>query len=187
MKRLLACVLFVGSSVFLVGCNGGKNQTNIELIQNMFDQVSIKSQDWDPSQGDKVQMRMPPDGTLPRDFVRYKYPNDPEAAEKNLVNPLAGDTSEETMALGKKYFETYCWECHGKEGHGDGPVSVKMPVKPPPLISDKVKHFKDGRIYHIIMMGQGVMGSYASQITEPRTRWAVINYVRSLQRKSEGK
>jgi mono/diheme cytochrome c family protein len=184
MKRLLAVL---AGCMFLVGCNGGKNQPNIEIIQNMMDQVSIKSQDWDPRDGDKVQMRMPPDGTLPRDFERYKYPNDPEAAEKNLVNPYANDTSAEVMERGKKYFNTYCSVCHGFDGKGDGTVSEKMPVKPPPLISDKVKNYKDGRIFHIMTMGQGVMGSYASQITDPNNRWAVVKYVRSLQRKSEGK
>jgi mono/diheme cytochrome c family protein len=179
MKRLWLVI-----PIFLMGCNGGKNQTNIEWIQNMMDQVSIKSQDWDPREGDKLQMRTPPAGTLPRGFEPYRYASDPEGAEKNLVNPYANDASPEVVAKGKKYYETYCSVCHGHEGKGDGTVAVKMPVKPPPLLSDKIKNYKDGRIFHIITMGQGVMGSYATQITEPRNRWAVINYIRTLQRNS---
>ncbi len=181
MKRLGLSLI---AGILLAGCNGGRNQPNIEVIQNMFDQESIKSQDWDPRDGDKVQMRMPPEGTLPRGFEPYKYPTDPEGAGKNLVNPFKGDTSEVVMAEGKKFFNTYCSVCHGFEGKGDGTVSVKMPVKPPPLISDKIKNYPDGRIFHIMTMGQGVMGSYASQITSPRTRWAVVNYIRSLQQQS---
>lgn len=185
-SRLLGIMSIIGSFA-IIGCNGGKNSPNIELVQNMMDQESIKSQDWDPKHPDQVQMRMPPEGTVPRDFKPYKYPTDPEAAEKNLVNPYAGDSSEEVMANGKKYYERYCLVCHGAEGKGDGPVSVKMPVKPPPLLSDKVKNFKDGRIFHIMTMGQGVMGSYLSQFApdvDGKKRWAVVNYVRSLQRNS---
>jgi mono/diheme cytochrome c family protein len=186
MRRLnihLLGFLAVVVSFAIIGCNGGKNQPNIEIVQNMMDQENIKSQDWDPRDGDKVQMRMPPAGTVPRGFTPYPYPNDPEAAAK-MVNPLASDTSVETMEKGKKYFNIYCSVCHGFEGKGDGTVSVKMPVKPPPLISDKVKDYKDGRIFHIMTVGQGVMGNYATQITDPKNRWAVVNYVRSLQRKS---
>jgi mono/diheme cytochrome c family protein len=183
MKRLALAAV---ASLLLTACNGGKNKPNIEVIDNMMDQISIKSQDWDPREGDKVQMRMPPDGTIPRDFHPYRYPNDPEAAEKNLVNPYANDSSEEVAAKGKKFFQIYCSVCHGHEGKGDGLVVSRMPVKPPPLISDKVKNYKDGRIFHIMTMGQGVMGSYASQITDPNTRWAVVNYIRSLQRAAGG-
>jgi len=182
LKRLLS-LISVALPFVIIGCNGGKNQPNIEIVQNMMDQESIKSQGWNHVD-DKVQMRMPPAGTVPRGFEPYKYPTDPEAAEKNLVNPLGNDTSEETMAKGKKYFNIYCSVCHGFEGKGDGTVSVKMPVKPPPLISDKVKNYKDGRIFHIMTMGQGVMGTYATQITDPKNRWAVVNYVRLLQRNS---
>lgn len=31
----------------------------------------------------------------------------------------------------------------------------------------------------------GVMGSYASQITDAKKRWAVVNYVRTLQKQSK--
>jgi hypothetical protein len=55
----------------------------------------------------------------------------------------------------------------------------------PPLTSDKVKAFKDGRIFHIITDGQGLMGSYASQIRNESDRWAIVNYVRTLQRQAK--
>lgn len=178
MRRLL-----FASVILLTGCNGGKNQTNIELIQNMMDQISIKSQDWDPKEPDKLQMRTPPEGTVPRGFTPYKYATDPDGAEKNLVNPYAGKVTEEILNVGKKHFETYCAVCHGIEGKGDGLVAEKMAVKPPTLLSDKLKNYKDGRIFHIITAGQGVMGTYATQITDPNKRWAVVNYVRHLEGK----
>ncbi len=59
----------------------------------------------------------------------------------------------------------------------------------PSLQSDKARAYPDGRIYHIITMGQGVspsfglplMPSYASQIA-PADRWSIVNYVRALQK-----
>lgn len=177
MKRLGWLSLLV-----LIGCNGGKNQTNIELVTNMMDQESIKSQDWDPSDGEKSQMRMPPEGTVPQNFEVYPYPDDPEAAGNNLKNPLAGDLSPENLELGQKNFAIYCAVCHGDKGAGDGTVAEKMAVRPPSLLTDKVRNYPDGRIYHIITRGQGVMGSYASQVTEPKRRWAIVNYIRSLQK-----
>lgn len=177
MKHLGWLLLLV-----VVGCNGGKNRTNIELITNMMDQKAIKAQDWYPPDGDKSQMRQPPEGTIPQNYEIYPYPNDPEAAGRNLKNPLAGDLSPEVLELGQKNFNIYCAVCHGAKGAGDGTVAEKMAVRPPSLLTDKIKNYPDGRIYHIIVRGQGVMGSYASQITESKRRWAVINYLRSLQK-----
>lgn len=177
MKKLALILV----SLALTACNGGPNKTNIELIQNMMDQISIKSQDWDPREPDKVQMRTPPEHAVSRGHTPYKYANDPVAAEKQ-PNPLAGDNSQATMDKGKQYYEIYCSVCHGGKGAGDGTVAEKMAVKPRNLISAEAKAYTDGRIYHAITAGKGVMGSYASQITEEKTRWAVVNYVRTLQR-----
>ena len=39
----------------------------------------------------------------------------------------------------------------------------------------------NGRIYHTMTLGQGLMNSYAYQLL-PEQRWAVIHYVRALQK-----
>ena len=91
----------------------------------------------------------------------------------------------EVIELGRTKYETYCAVCHGYEGKGDGPVSVKMSVKPPSLLTDKiVSQYNDGRIFHVISDGQGVMSSYAYQLVNPNDRWAIVNYMRSLQKLS---
>lgn len=183
MKRR---VLGLASFLALIGvssCNGGKNQTNIELVQQMMDQKSVKFQDWDPDTKGNIAMRVPPENTIPRGFKPYPYKGDPEAAGKNLKNPLAGDFTQPILELGKKKFDIYCSVCHGLKGLGDGPVASKMILHPPPLVSDKVKNFPDGRIFHILTDGQGVMGSYLSQIQDEKARWAIVNYVRTLQRR----
>lgn len=164
------------------GCGAQGNRTNVELIQDMMQSPALKVQDHLESDWEKSSMLVPPEGTIPRGFTPYKYPTDPLAAEANLKNPFAGDFSPLMLERGRKYFETNCMVCHGVGGRGDGPVASKMLLKPPPLVSVKLKAFKDGRIFHIITMGQGVMGSYANQLTNPEDRWAVVNYVRNLQK-----
>lgn len=178
MKRLL---VIAASVLGLSACNGGKNKTNIELITNMMDQISIKSQDWDPREPDKMQMRVPPAGAVARGHAPYPYADNPNEAEK-MPNPLAKDNSPEILTLGRQKYDIYCAVCHGGKGAGDGTVAEKMAVKPRNLLIPEAKAYTDGRIYHAITAGRGVMGSYASQIPDAKARWAVVNYVRSLQR-----
>jgi len=52
---------------------------------------------------------------------------------------------------------------------------------PKSLHSEDMLRWKDGHLFHVITKGQGVMPSYAQQI-QPEDRWAVILYVRALQR-----
>lgn len=179
----LALGLFV---ITAMGCGAGVNKTNVELIQDMMETKAQKAQGFYQSDRDRGSMREPVQGTVPRGFTPYKYANDPVAAEKNLKNPLAGDLSPETLETGRKYFEIHCAICHGVGGHGDGNVAKKMLLPPPPLVSDKVKNYLDGRIFHIITVGQGLMGRYSDSIVKPEERWAVVNYVRYLQ-KSDAK
>lgn len=172
-------VLLIG---LLVSCNGGKNQPNIELVQNMMDQESIKAQDWDQKQPGKAMMLLPPEGTVPKGFKPYLYSGKPIQAQENLKNPIADNFTPEILEVGKKHYTVFCGVCHGATGAGDGLVGTKMTVKPPSLLTAKIKGYNDGRIYHIITDGQGVMSSYATQIKSSEARWAIVNYVRTLQK-----
>lgn len=178
MKRILLPLCGV---LVLAGCNGGPNKTNIELVTNMMDQPSIKAQDWNPDQGNKGQMRMPPPNTVAQHTVAYKYADDPAAGDRQ-PNPLAGQMSPEVLSVGRKHYDIYCAVCHGETGAGDGPVAERMAVKPRNLVDAAGKAYSDGRIFHAISGGRGVMRPYISQIPDPETRWKIVNYVRSLQR-----
>ena len=181
--------VFLG--VFLSSCNAKKDQTNIELIQNMMDQVSIKFQGEDQKQDKLLVQRVPPEGSIPRHYDVYPYKGDPITAGKKLKNPLklnssSSDLSQSRLAsdlilLGQGHYENFCALCHGLSGRGDGQIAPFMLLKPPSLHSEKVKGFTDGRIFHIITDGQGVMGSHLLQIPKARDRWAVVNYIRKLQ------
>lgn len=184
---VLCAGLLLNFGLGLTGCSD-PSQPNVELIQDMMENPAVKAQEYDESAPHKMGgARTPPKNTIPIGFTPYEYAGEPVAAEANLKNPLAGDESLEGKLLGQKHYETQCMVCHGVKGAGDGPVASKMALKPPPLISDKVKAMKDGRIYHILHDGQGLMNPYSTHIRDEKARWAVVNYIRHLQMKAEGK
>lgn len=160
------------SVLFLSGLTACRHdQPNVIYMPDMVYSPAVKAQKMG-------SMRMPVAGTVPRGFESYAYRNNPNGAAKDLKNPLPMD--HDVLRRGKHIYDTYCIVCHGKQGKGDGFVVPPYP-HPPSLLSDKIRNWPDGMIYHTITVGQNVMPSYASQIA-PEDRWAVIHYVRVLQR-----
>ena len=88
----------------------------------------------------------------------------------------------EVLQRGRTLFTIYCGVCHGSEALGDGPVvgPDRFPA-PPSLHTDVARAYKDGTLFQIISAGKANMSSYADML-EPKDRWAVIYYVRALQR-----
>ncbi|HVO74534.1 MAG TPA: quinol:electron acceptor oxidoreductase subunit ActD [Ignavibacteriaceae bacterium] len=132
--------------------------------------------------GDHFGMRTPVEGTVARGFIPYAYPGQTEPV-KTLVNPLL--PTKENLELGKRKFLTYCSPCHGNYADGTSRLNQQFP-NPPSLHTDRARNFSDGRIYHVITNGQNIMPSYASQITRDE-RWAIVNYIRVLQRAKNAK
>jgi len=131
---------------------------------------------------DGFGMRKPVTGTVARGFIPYPYLG--QALPKEvLTNPLL--PTEDIIALGKKKFNTFCSPCHGYTADGDSRLRGQFP-SPPTLHTDKVRNYADGMIYHIITNGQNAMPSYAYQVTREE-RWAIINYIRVLQRAKNAK
>ncbi len=144
----------------------------------MSEQSKLKAQKPSDLFKDGIGMRKPVEGTVARGFIPYPFKGQPDSAEKYLMNPLL--PTKDVIERGKVKYLTFCSPCHGNFGSGDSRLQGQFP-NPPTLHSDKVRNWKDGRIYHVITEGQNVMPSYALQI--PRDdRWAIIQYLRVLQR-----
>ena len=175
--------LLCGMATIFTGCTceGGKNRTDFELFHDMIKQKNIKAQEGDET---GTFMRVPPDNTRARNKVYYPYKDDPEGAEKKLKNPFAGELSPELIGIGKRQYERACIYCHGPTGEGEGKVAKKMTVKPPSLLTEKAINYSDGKMYHIIHEGQGLMGSYRKQVRGEKQRWALVNYIRMLQKQA---
>jgi mono/diheme cytochrome c family protein len=143
----------------------------------MMDQDKLNPQKRSELFSDGRGMRMPVEGTVARGFIPYPYKGQTNPTEV-LSNPCL--PTKENIELGKAKFFTYCSPCHGYFADGDSRLRGQFP-NPPTLHSKRAKDFSDGMIYHIITNGQNVMPSYASQVTREE-RWAIVNYVRVLQR-----
>lgn len=159
-----------------IGCQ--KSKPTFEYMPDMIDSPAIKGQEYNERLPDHRGMLLPPEGSVPLGFQPYAYAGDEEGAAENLTNPLAFNRAN--LAEGKRIYNIYCIVCHGPRGLGDGSVVPPFP-KPPSLVSDKIRDWEEGRVYHLITEGRGNMPSYASQIRREE-RWAAIHYLRAIQR-----
>ena len=131
----------------------------------------------------KPAVRMPPANTVARNIKYYPYKGDLQGAIDNLRNPYAGDFSNEVISQGRDYYRIYCSVCHGDNGKDIGLVGQKLGIiKPPSLVNEKVSAYPDARLFHIITDGQGLMRPYNTQIYKEKHRWAIVQYVRELQK-----
>ncbi len=129
-------------------------------------------------------MLPPVKGTVARGHLPYLYHDRPEEAAKRLINPLP--VTEKTLLRGKRQYDIFCSVCHGDLAKGDSRLKDLFPT-PPSLHSKKVREeWTDGRIFHVITDGQNTMPSYAKQIPVD-DRWAIIHYIRVLQRSLNAK
>ncbi len=133
---------------------------------------------------DGRSMQKPVEGTISRGYIPEPFEKDPEAMAKYVINPLP--VTQDVLALGKEKYESRCSACHGNYANGDSRLPADAYPAGPSLHSPKVAEWKDGHIYHVITYGQNVMPSYAKQLTKDE-RWAVIHYIRALQRSQNPK
>ena len=89
------------------------------------------------------------------------------------------------MARGRERFEIYCGPCHGALGDGRGIVSQYGWGGPINLHDDRIRNMAEGEIYNTITHGKNTMFGYAEKLTIP-DRWAVIAYLRALERSQNG-
>lgn len=149
----------------------------------MMDQPKIVPQEKSTFFMDGKGMRQPVEGTIARGFLPYPYENEPELSSENLINPFPA--TEENLKLGKEKFDIFCSPCHGYLAEGDSRLRGQFP-NPPTLHSEKVRNWSDGRIFHVIEVGQNIMPSYSRQLSN-KEKWAAVLYIRALQRSLNAK
>ncbi|GAB4136070.1 MAG: hypothetical protein Fur0041_10480 [Bacteroidia bacterium] len=134
---------------------------------------------------DSMGNRLPAEGTIPRGFTVFPYPNSVQGdslASKFWVMPI--DRNDKTEEEGQALYDVYCKHCHGAKGDGNGKLveTGKYAAVPPSYIKRHEEGaLTDGHVYHVITYGKGNMGSHALFLT-PTERWKVIQYVQRLGR-----
>jgi mono/diheme cytochrome c family protein len=169
--KLKSCVMVLAVLAFGLSACGKHESPTYTYMPDMAYSPAFKAQE-------EGSMRLPVKGTIPRDYQPYKVAKENNAGGAAYKNPLP--RTREVMLRGQAKFNVYCIVCHGPAGEGDGSIVPKFP-RPPSLQSDKVRNWQDGNIFHVINTGQGLMPSYATQISVT-DRWAIIHYIRALQR-----
>ena len=97
-------------------------------------------------------------------------------------NPVAA--TAESLAAGKKTFGMDCAMCHGSAGAGDGDLASQMGLSLKDLReAETLKEKSDKELYELIDKGKGKMLGEEGRL-KPEQVWNVVNYVRSLSKKS---
>jgi mono/diheme cytochrome c family protein len=133
---------------------------------------------WDnPAFGpQKAPVRLPPEGSVPTKGIE---PRPTMAQAASLANPVAGSAPD--IARGKALFAIFCAPCHGESAKGDGPVGVKLAMRPPDLSpAGRAARLPDGALFATIGNGTDVMPSLAAEL-DPKARWQVVAWLRTLK------
>jgi|SRR5271165_1084005 len=186
--RCAAGALALAGVLFFTSCAGATSrEPQIQIFNDMRQQPKFQPQspaDF-PAFADGRSERRPITGTIPRgqfegsDEVFYTG-----VSNGNYItaNPLK--ITPEVLTLGQMRFNTYCQPCHGRLANGKGIVGVRTPTWiASSLLDDRVMAFVDGDFFDVITHGRRSMPAYRYQITA-NDRWAIIAYVRALQRAS---
>jgi cytochrome c553 len=88
---------------------------------------------------------------------------------------------------GKERYDIYCAPCHSAVGDGVGITKQYGMGTTPTYHDDRLRKMPEGEIFNTITNGSPNknMQSYADKLS-PEDRWAVVAYVRALQRAQQG-
>jgi hypothetical protein len=89
--------------------------------------------------------------------------------------------TRELLERGRNRFNIYCSPCHDPLGTGLGIVVRRGMRRPPSYHIERLRTSPVGYFYDVITNGFGAMQDYSAQI-QPRDRWAIVAYIRVLQR-----
>ncbi len=125
-----------------------------------------------------------PAGVVPRGFLReddHLYRGKTADGRWAKGFPAAIQVDARLMARGRERFTIYCAPCHGAAGDGNGITKSYGMGATPSYHDDRLRSMAEGEIFNTITHGVKTMGAYGDKLV-PEDRWAVIAYVRALQR-----
>ena len=203
-------VIFLLCTIAIIAVFGFRGQTStgppLELFPDMVRQMKVRAQAPLNFFADGRGSRLPVGGTIP---IGYEMPK-PEtttslaAAVDPYTHPRAGfsagtdyydtgkmgdhwgtgiplEVSRELMQRGQQRFNITCAMCHGAAAAGNGIVKQHGLATVVSLQDERIRKMSDGEIFNTITNGKNTMMAYGPTIIVP-DRWAIIAYLRALQR-----
>lgn len=137
----------------------------------------------DPTGADQVQKDAQPTSDVDKSVM--------DSTPWLTDNPVG--VSEAVLLRGKEQFGIYCAVCHGLNGGGNGLVNrraqriLAATWVPPSKLHDASLYedvYPDGKLFSTISNGIRKMPGYSAQI-KAEDRWAIVAYVRALQRSQD--
>ena len=103
---------------------------------------------------------------------------------ENWGTGLPFDLTPALMMRGQERYAISCAICHGATGAGDGMAQKFGMNTVQSLVQERIQVMSDGEIFNTITNGKNTMLGYGNRV-QVSDRWAIIAYVRALQ-KSQG-
>jgi mono/diheme cytochrome c family protein len=186
---VLIALSFVPMALMVRARSAVKNQPRLQIVPDMDSQPKFKTQAVNRFFADGRAMRQLPEGTVARGQLDaddlYSYGLD-ASGEFGADFPVP--VTAALLARGRERFNIHCAACHGLSGNGNGPVHLRAEqlqegtwTPPTDLTSEVVRGRPNGHIFNTITNGIRNMSAYGPQIDVP-DRWAIVAYVRALQR-----
>jgi len=176
---------FALTSVGLTGCARGctSSRPPIHLNPSMDDQPKVRAQTASSFFYDGSSMRQPVPGTVPigglkEDGAFFTG----KGADGQFVAASPVPLTDAVLERGRQRAAIYCQPCHDARGDGKGILFQRGNVPTASFHQEKILNYPDGQIFDVITNGTGLMAGYKWPIP-PADRWAIVAYVRDLQRK----
>jgi mono/diheme cytochrome c family protein len=181
--RVLSAIVLI-SAVPLAGCARGctSSRPPIHLNPSMDNQPKVRAQSASAFFYDGSAMRQPIPGTvaiggLKEDTAFFTG----KSADGQFVAAIPVTVDENVLERGRERYTIYCQPCHDARGDGKGILFQRGNVPTATFHQEKMLKYSDGQIFDIMTNGQGLMPAYRWPIP-PADRWAIVAYVRGLQR-----
>jgi mono/diheme cytochrome c family protein len=205
---ILISLLVTITAVAFLGFRGKKSaDPPFELFPDMVRQPKIRAQAPSDFFSDGRGGRLPIDGTVP---IGYEPPRPQTIATPAAAVPpgqprahlafsegsdyydsgkmgdhwgtgLPVEVTPELIRHGRDRFNITCAMCHGATAAGNGIAKQHGLATVVTLQDDRIRGMADGEIFNTITNGKNTMMAYGSIITVA-DRWAIIAYLRALQR-----
>jgi mono/diheme cytochrome c family protein len=162
------------------------------LFPGMKHQPKLKPQGPSAFFADGRADRLPPPGTVPysqplRDDDALYLGKNPDGSWVRGF-PAAIAVDRKLLERGRERYGIYCAPCHGAVGDGNGITKRYGMGATPSYHDDRIRQMAEGEIFNVITNGKAPaynMSPYGDKL-EPEDRWAVVAYVRALQRAQAG-
>jgi len=118
-------------------------------------------------------------------FRGYRGALLPQDTDWHRGFPAGVTLDAQLMQRGQQQFTLFCAPCHGQLGDGNG-VTRQYLMNAATLLDARITAMAEGEIFNTITNGKATMYGYGDRIAAA-DRWAIIAYVRALQRAAHGK